>query len=91
MRWAIRPAQVGRKAAIMNTITLRNDFHNSEVTLRAVAGQELSLLQVLRARRILCGIKGCTCGGNLGERGQQAVEVDVIGYDNVGHLRIRLC
>lgn len=70
--------------------TLRNDFHNSEVTLRAVAGQELSLSQVLRARRILCGIEGCTCGGNLGERGPQDVEVDVIGYDNAGHLRIRL-
>jgi hypothetical protein len=74
----------------MSTITLRNDFHGSEVSIRATVGQELSLAQVLRARRILCGISGCTCGGNLGERGPQSAEVDVIGYDNAGHLRIRL-
>ena len=70
--------------------TLRNDFHNSEVTIRAERGQELTLSQVLRARRALCGITGCTCGGNLGERGPQAVEVEAIGYDNAGHLRIKL-
>lgn len=69
---------------------IRNNFHNSEVTLRASAGQELTLAQVLRARRTLCGIEGCTCGGTLGERGPQEVEVDTAGYDTAGHLRIRL-
>lgn len=70
--------------------TLRNDFHGSEVTLRAGAGQELSLSQILRARRTLCGITGCTCGGNLGERGPQDVKVETIGHDGAGRIRIRL-
>ena len=51
------------------TITLINDFHNTDVTLRPRGGW-LSKDQVRRARRMLCGVTGCTCGGNAGERGK---------------------
>ena len=71
-------------------ITLYNDFHGSEVTLRANPGDELSLAQVRRARRELCGISGCLCGGNLGERGRQDVEIVPIGYHNNNTPRIRV-
>ena len=59
-------------------ITLTNNFHHTSVTLRArrsPRGMVLSRRQVLRARRELCGCEGCTCGGPLGERGNQSVEV----------------
>ena len=54
-------------------ITLRNDFHNTEVRLRASVGDSLTKSQVTRSRRILCGIKGCKCGGYLAERGPQEI------------------
>jgi hypothetical protein len=53
------------------TMELRNDFHRSSVCLRVPADGILSREQVARARRVLCGVAGCTCGGNLGERGPQ--------------------
>jgi hypothetical protein len=70
-------------------LTLQNDFHNTSVSLRAKRGQELSLAQVRRARRILCGITACNCGGTLGQRGANP-EVDAFGYDQTGHLRVRV-
>lgn len=69
-------------------ITLNNNFHGSSVSLRAERGQELSLAQVIRARRILCGIEGCTCGGNLSERGRQAVEIELVGIYPNGLARV---
>lgn len=64
----------------MKTITLTNDFHGQSVTLRlgqrnARGGWPLSQGQIRRARQELCGIAGCTCGGLLGERGRQDVEI----------------
>ena len=64
------------------TITLRNDFHNSEVTLRAevlshihhTATAYLTIGQIKRAKRELCGIAGCTCSGDAGTRGPQAID-----------------
>ena len=67
------------------TITLVNDFHGTEavVLAREIAPHwecghhvehaiyGLTHRQVLRARRKLCGIAGCTCGGIAGERGGQ--------------------
>lgn len=50
-------------------ITLTNDFHGTSVNLRPDGAGQLSVSQVARARRTLCGVKGCTCGGDLGERG----------------------
>jgi hypothetical protein len=57
-------------------IRLKNDFHNSEVSIRPrkITGGRFADLylitrsQALRARHILCGVRECTCGGNFGER-----------------------
>ena len=69
-------------------IVLTNDFHDSAVTIRATLGQYLSKSQIQRARRTLCGNAGCTCGGNLGERGKQTVEIDVAGHDAIRLLAL---
>lgn len=54
----------------MIKIILQNTFHRSSCNLRADEdGTSLTIHQVRRARRKLCGVKGCTCGGYLGERG----------------------
>lgn len=57
-------------------IVLENDFHNSEVTLRAKIKENsrgkylyLSAGQVKKSQSTLCGIDGCTCGDSLGCRG----------------------
>ena len=52
-------------------ITLSNNFHGTTVRIRACIGDTLTPSQVKRCRRVLCGIKGCMCGGPLSERGQQ--------------------
>ncbi len=57
----------------MKTLTLRNDFHNSEVRLSVQEHDgviALSEPQIRRAKYVLCGIKDCTCSGELGIRGQ---------------------
>lgn len=73
----------------MESITLRNKFHNTSYTLQAKLRRELSRSQVLRARKALCGIAGCQCGGNLGERGSQMpYEIVATGYDANGYIRV---
>lgn len=62
-------------------ITLSNDFHNSSVVLDVPAlsriwneteVQTITKRQAAKARRALCGISGCTCGGGaFGQRGRQ--------------------
>jgi len=56
------------------TITLRNDFHGTQVRLRPRVDSRgilhLSPRQVTRAKRALC-VEGCTCSGALGNRGPQ--------------------
>lgn len=52
-------------------ITLSNDFHNAEVTLNVKDNRNISASQVKRAKRVLCGISGCTCSNDLGQRGDQ--------------------
>lgn len=51
-------------------ITLYNDFHNTEITLIVKNGM-LSPAQVKKSKKALCGIAGCTCGDELGTRGNQ--------------------
>jgi len=51
-------------------ITLYNDYHNTFVSLN-VNGQKLSLYQVKKAWKELCGIKNCGCSGDVGYRGPQ--------------------
>ena len=51
----------------MQKITLYNDFHRTSCTLHVRNGK-ITPSQVHRARSVLCGIKGCTCGDWLGSR-----------------------
>jgi hypothetical protein len=53
------------------TITLKNDFHNTKISLKRSSRHRLSPGQVRLARATLCGVAGCRCGGNAGERGPQ--------------------
>ena len=61
-------------------ITLSNDFHSSSVVLdvpvlshihNEIEIQAITKRQAAKARRTLCGISGCTCGGEFGQRGRQ--------------------
>ncbi len=61
--------------------TLRNDFHGTSVRVR---GGEMSRATVNRVKRTLCGIKGCTCSGQLGTRGEQECEKTI---DNPQQMR----
>jgi hypothetical protein len=64
------------------TITLTNDFHNTEVNLQVGDDDRISLSQAKRARRELCGIKGCLCGDDLGMRGHQPGNCEISPYHN---------
>ncbi len=71
-------------------ITIRNDFHNRKVTLRTYVNARLTLRQIRRARRELCGSPDCTCGGVLGERGPQDVRIQDLGLDQYGEPFIQI-
>ncbi len=85
----------------MKNLVLKNDFHNSEVTLRVNhAGEievddviKLSAGQVKKAQNTLCGIDGCLCSGELGTRagwhqlGDQEVKLsENVEYDRNGKI-----
>ena len=53
-------------------ITLKNNFHSTSVNLRPRNGR-LSPAQMRRARRVLCGLSECQCGGI---RGPQEYELE---------------
>ena len=63
----------------MALVTLRNDFHNTSVTIRCDTLSHIhhtvtirpSRSQIERARKSLCGISGCECSGCMGTRGRQ--------------------
>jgi len=65
------------------TITLSNDFHNTEAKVRPVAITEgrhkglhkISRSTALRLRRELCGMTDCKCGGDFGQRGGAVIVV----------------
>ena len=65
-------------------MTIKNDFHGTVCTLRTDDSGRLSSGQIRRCRKALCGIDGCTCGGELSERGPQDVEIQVVGWDKNG-------
>ena len=75
------------------TITISNDFHNSQARLQLPAdgtGRILSRAAVLRIRRALCpGWGHCTCGGPLGERGPQSPRL-IIEERADGRVGVRL-
>ncbi len=61
----------------MNSYTIRNDFHNTSVTIRCEGLSHLhgevvispNRRQLARMKKALCGIKGCQCSGDDGKRG----------------------
>ena len=66
-------------------ITLRNAFHGTEVNLRPCNGK-LTRGQVNTSKMVLCGIKGCSCSDDLGCRGQQDVQVEVLVDGRSGNI-----
>ena len=60
-------------------ITIRNTIHNTSVRLRADWGQQLTVSQMRRAERELCGLQGCQCGALHRD---PAIEVDYTGEQN---------
>ena len=75
------------------TITLTNEFHNTEANVRPVEITEgrykgyykgyhmVSKSTARRVRNTLCGVSGCTCGGTFGERGGAYLQVVNEDYD----------
>ena len=68
-------------------VELLNRFHNRSITLRAHRGRFdfqsgdflfLSMGQTDKARRFLCGVKGCTCSNALGINTTDYILVDGI-------------
>ncbi len=72
-------------------IGISNDFHAAASSARAKVLRDgrlyLSQGQVARIRRELCGLDGCTCGGELGERGRQGYEITPDYDTRLGGLR----
>jgi len=76
-------------------ITLTNDFHNTETVIRVAHGL-VSNRAGRNAWKNLCGVDGCICGGQLGQRGDQRhngakvqVEPDYAGGDYSAVVEIR--
>lgn len=68
---------------MMTTYTIRNDFHNSTANVRVSGDGVLSAGQIRTVRNKLCGISGCTCGGELSQRGRQDCDIELIGRDEI--------
>ena len=78
------------------TITLSNDFHNTEARVRPVAiidgpraGKHLiTRATALRLRRTLCGSPECVCGDTFGARGGVNLRGAIIGetYEPRGYV-----
>lgn len=51
-------------------IKLTNNFHGTEATIIVKDGR-VSTRSGMRAWNTLCGVQGCICGGQLGQRGRQ--------------------
>lgn len=53
-------------------VMFSNDFHNTCAGLRIKSwGNEISVMQVNRLERKLCGMRDCVCSGETGIRGPQ--------------------
>ncbi len=66
-------------------VLLSNDYHDTQCVVSPDSSGYININQMRRAKKILCGIPGCTCSGNLGTRGPQDVEIE-IDYDLHGSL-----
>ena len=71
-------------------ITLRNNFHNTTVNVQIDTDGYLTTRQVKRARATLCGIKECTCGDELGQRGPQDWPVIPVYGVHTGSIMARV-
>lgn len=63
-------------------INIRNDFHNTQVRVRAEVGDTLSARVTARVQRELCGRVTCCCAGAIGRQDGFIVVRD---YDSDGH------
>lgn len=52
----------------MTKTKLTNNFHNTEATIIVRKDGTISARTLRRAYKTLCGIEGCTCGNEIGER-----------------------
>lgn len=68
--------------------TFTNDFHNTSTSANVPDNSILTVSQVRRIRKSLCGIPSCTCGGNLSERGKQRFEIEP-NYDGTVKIVLR--
>lgn len=50
----------------MKKVTLKNDFHKTEINIVVPENGQLSPRQMRRIRETLCGIKECRCGALYG-------------------------
>jgi len=70
------------KTAKRHNVTLRNNFHNSEVKLQVRGERDDDGLlviypsagQIKKSWRTLCGHKNCECGDAAGARGPQRAD-----------------
>ncbi len=70
----------------MKKITLTNDFHNTELNVVPQNGK-LSVSQIKRAKRALCGVSGCACSGDIGTRGRQnGFEIEPLFNGRTGQI-----
>ena len=71
-----------------NRIIFTNSFHNtkSSVVPQAITDgrfkglHQITRNTVLRLRRELCGVSGCTCGGTFGER--EGAYLNIVNEDS---------
>ena len=78
----IMPRKKPRLRATID-VTLKNDFHRTQYTLRTRLYKPLTPGQIKGCRKILCGVPGCSCAGDLGIRGPQLFDV-IEGFDVTG-------
>jgi hypothetical protein len=55
-------------------ITLKNDFHNTQVTLDMKSSVPTGY-QVKKSQKTLCPVAGCICGDVMGMRGPQDIKI----------------
>jgi hypothetical protein len=66
-----------RRREMYKKLVLKNDYHNTQVTLRVEHNGkieiddviELTAGQIKKTQKLLCGIAECLCAGDLGTRG----------------------
>lgn len=64
----MRPVNLNK----FETVTITNDFHDTEARLRVRTNGRITASQIRRAARKLCPHSECTCGRDvLNRRGQQ--------------------